>query len=441
MSHRDRATEIFQAMASAGLEETEVFFKSGRSRRFDIDLQGRVGVSSSERGWAIRSGGPRSSMFIAGTGFPTADLGFPEPDGQPLRLPSAVVIPDWNPPVDLDLPLLGETESAAILDGIERSLGDELPGTRILRSFLEEGTSEASIVSTRGLDAHFRRRAATLFAEVVGPWPGSSSYQLSLAERDPRRFQPEAIARRLANRLLMVRGDGAPTAERGEMLLSSAVAARVLASLLPILLRPEGTEWARQARNRRGRMGSRHLTVIDDGRLQGGVLDSPVDGEGRPTGPRVLVEEGAFREGLVDWRQGGSSTMPPPGCIRRESWRDLPRVGPSHLYIQPRPDVGVGDLLGSISRGHYLVEPLGPGRFDFEQDRFSLPVCGFTLRQGAATAPVARAWLEGGIRALLEGIQGVARDLSFEPLGAMIGAPTLLVKGVGLRGAEPVGKD
>ena len=94
-------------------------------------------------------------------------------------------------------------------------------------------------------------------------------------------------------------------------------------------------------------------------------------------------------------------------------------------------------MLGSISRGHYLVEPLGPGRFDFEHDRFCLPVCGFVLRRGVATAPLARAWLEGGIRALLEGIQGVARDLSFEPLGAMIGTPTMLVRGVGLRGADP----
>lgn len=424
-------------MATAGMEEAEVFCKSGRSRRLEVDLQARVGVSSSERGWAIRAGGPRSSMFIAGTGLPTADLGCPDPDGQPLRLPSAVAIPDWNPPVDLDLPLLGEAESAAILEGIERTLEGELRGSRILRSFLEEGTSEASIVSTRGVEAHFRRRAATLFVAATGPWPESSSYQLSLAERDPRRFQPAAIGRRLANRLLMVRGDSAPTRERGELLLSSAVGARLLASLLPIFIGPEGAKWARQARDRRGRMGSRHLTVIDDGRLQGGVLDSPVDGEGRPTGARVLIEQGAFRGGLVDWRQAGDSTAPPLGCMRRESWRDLPRVGPSHLFVQPQPDVAVGDLLGSISRGHYLVEPLGAGRFDFEHDRFCLPVCGFALRQGAATAPLARAWLEGGIRALLEGIHGVARDLSFEPLGAMIGTPTMLVRGVGLRSADP----
>ena len=435
--HRDRVAEIFRALTSVGMDEAEVYLKTGRSRRLGLDLQGRVGSSAFERGWAIRAGGPRSSMFLAGTGLPTADLGWPEPDGQALRLPSTVAIPDWIPPADLDLPLLAESEARAFLEGIESVLESELPGSRILRGFLEEGSSETSILNTQGLETHFRRRAANLFIEAVGPWSASPSCKLSLAERDHRSFQPAAIARRLANRLLLARGGAAPIRERGEILLSSAVAARVLVSLLPIFMGQKGERLARQLRNRQGKIGSRHLTVIDDGRLQGGVLASPVDGEGQPTGQRIMVEEGGFCRGLVDWREASRSSDTPIGCMRRESWRDLPRVGPSHLYIQPQAGVAVGDLLGSIVRGYYLVETLGAGRFDFDLDRFRLPVCGFALQQGVAAEPLSRAWLEGGIRAFLEGIQGVARDLSFEPLGAMIGAPTILVGGVGLRSADP----
>ena len=436
MMHRERVAEMFPALASAGMHEAEVYLKTGRSRRLELDLQGRDGSSSFERGWAIRAGGPRSSMFLAGTGLPTADLGWPEPDGQPLRLPPMVAIPDWIPPADLDLPLLAESEAGAFLGGIESALESELPGSRILRGFLEEGSSETSIFNTQGLETYFRRRASNLFIEAVGPGSASPSCKLSLAERDHRVFQPAAIARRLANQLLLLQGGDAPTRERGEILLSSAVAARVLVSLLPMFVGSEGNRLARQIRNRQGKIGSRHLTVIDDGRLQGGVLAAPVDGEGQPTGARTLVEEGEFCGGLVDIREAGSSPVTPIGCMRRESWRDLPRVGPSHLYIRPQADVAVGDLLGSIARGYYLVEPLGAGRFDFEQDRFRLPVCGFALQQGVAAAPLSRVWLEGGIRALLEGIQGIARDLTFEPLGAMIGSPTLLVVGVGLRSQD-----
>jgi predicted Zn-dependent protease len=96
----------------------------------------------------------------------------------------------------------------------------------------------------------------------------------------------------------------------------------------------------------------------------------------------------------------------------------------------------VGQLLGSVTRGYYLLEPLGAGVFDFERDQFRLPVCGFVLRQGRAAGPLSRTWLEGGITVLLRNIQAVARDLTFEPLGAMIGSPSILVSGLGLRAPD-----
>jgi hypothetical protein len=46
---------------------------------------------------------------------------------------------------------------------------------------------------------------------------------------------------------------------------------------------------------------------------------------------------------------------------------------------------------------------------------------------------VAGAWLCGGIGTFLRGIAGVARDLTFQPLDGMIGAPTVLVAGLELR--------
>jgi predicted Zn-dependent protease len=436
LKHQERAREIFAAAARAGLQEAELYLKAGWSRRLQVDLQGTTSSSSQEQGWAIRAGGSRASLFAAGTGLPPADLAWPEPDGQPLHLPSAAVVPDWNPSPDLELPFLTESETVGILEGIERALTAALPDSRVLGGTLEEGTSETSIFNTQAVETHFRRRAASLFVEAVGPWPGSRSGRLSLAERDPRRFQPVAIADRLANRLLLAREGAAPTRARGEILLSSVVAARVLLALSPMLVGRGGESIARRIRDRRGKVASELLSVIDDGRFPGGVLAAPVDGEGQPTGPSLLIEEGRFCRALTDWRQATGSAGKPRGCMRREGWRDLPQVGPSHLYIRPQPGVSVGDLLGSIARGYYLVESLGAGSFDFERDRFRLPVCGFALQQGAATEPLSQVWLEGGIKALLDGIQGVARDLTFEPLGAMIGAPSLLIGGFGLRGSD-----
>lgn len=424
---------IIRSLQQSGMEEVEIYLKSGRSRRFEIGLQGKAGSSSVERGWAIRASGSRSSMFLAGTGLPRADQKWPEPDGQPMRLPEPRPIPPWTPPTDLDNSLVAESEAVALLGGIERALDREVPGSRLIRGGLEEGTSETSIFNSVGVDVHYRSRAASLYVEVAGPGQVSASSVLLLAQRDHRGFQPTTIAKRLANRLLLTRQGDAPKRERADVLIGPAVAAPLLASLLPMLLGAEAETLARRFRDRQGRIGSDLLTILDDGRLPGGVLECPVDGEGLPTGPAVLIEEGRYRQPIVDWRDGESRGWTGVACTRRESWRDVPLSAPSHLYLQPQSGVSVGDLLGSVGRGYYLVEPVGWGSFDFERDRFRLPVCGFVLRQGQATAPLSQTWLEGAISAFLRNIRAVARDLTFQPLSAMVGAPSLLVSGLSLR--------
>ncbi len=434
-----KATEIFAEIVGQlekqGLPEAELFLKQGRSRRFEIGIHGRRASSSTEQGWAVRAGGSRSSLYVAGTGLPDAGGQWPEPDGQPLRLPEAVPIPVWRRPTDLDEALVAESEALALMAGIETALVDEIPGSRLIRGHLEEGTSETTILSSRGIEVSYKSRGASLYLEVAGPWSGAGLAGLSVAERQHQAFHPPGIAGRLANRLLLGHRGEAPAKERGEVLIGSAVTARILEGLLPLLVGAEAEALARSLTDRRGRVGCDALTIVDDGRLEGGVLAGPVDGEGLPTGARVLIEEGQFRQPLVDWRDGRDH-RPTLGCCRRDSWRDLPRPAASHLFLGAARAVPVGDLVASVARGHYLLEPMGTVQVDFATDRFRLPVCGFVLRQGRATSPISGTWLEGGISTLLHNIRGVARDLTFEPAGAMIGAPTILVGGLGLSGMD-----
>jgi PmbA protein len=187
-------------------------------------------------------------------------------------------------------------------------------------------------------------------------------------------------------------------------------------------------------RDHRGRLGSERLTLIDNGRLSGGTLEAPVDGEGVPTREAVLVEQGYFRQPLLAWWQAEAAAGHPSGCTRRAGWRDLPQPGPTHLYIKADAKIPVVALLGSISQGYYLIDATGAGHFDLNEGRFALPVCGFAVEGGRASAPVAKAWLCGRIATFFQGITAVGRDLTFHPLGGMIGSPTLLVTGLELRG-------
>jgi predicted Zn-dependent protease len=427
--------EILRALLKRHLTDAEVYVKRGRSRRLERTLVTETSSTSQERAWAVRAGNRRGSFFAAATGDPTPAGPWPEPvPGHAPELPEPQAIPPWNEPSDFDTPLIGEREGLKLLESLGRELAGELPGARLLKAVLEDGSSEAELANSRGLRARTRQRISTLYIEAAGPGAGSgkpaAQAGLYTAAREPRRFHPTALARRLADRLAVAAAGAPPERDTGEFLLAPAVAVRLLAGVLPLLVGPGPGSRLTGAR---GRFGSERVTLIDNGRLPGGAFEAPVDGEGVPTREVVLVEEGIFRQPLLAWWQEVVAHGEPSGCTRRPGWRDLPTPGPTHLYLKPEPRTPVASLLGSVEQGYYLIDVTGPGRFDLAADRFALPVCGFAVTAGRASAPVAGAWLCGGIGTFLRGVAGVGRDLTFHPLDGMIGSPTVLATGLELR--------
>ena len=429
----EHAADLLAALTAAGGTVAEVYLKRGRTRRYRVGAQGGESTLSEERGWAVRAGSERASFFAAGSGLPATDGPWPEADGAGLRLPEPAGTARWRPPADLEAPLAGERDSLALLEGVERALRDRLPGSRLLDGELEDGSSHAELANSLGVRAEVRRRLARLRLEVAGPGPSPATVGLELAAREPRRFAPADLAAEAEARLAA--RAGRPVAQdRGEMLLDPAVAVAAIAGLAPLLLGRGAIALARRYRDRRGRIGSEQLTVIDDGRLPDGLLTAPVDGEGTACREVVLVEEGAFRQPLLAWWQGGGLRARTSGCVARPGWRDLPRPAPTHLYLRPAPRVERQALEASIGRGYRLVDTLGPARVDPEGDRLAIPVCGFAVRGGRIADPVGESWLCGGVGAFLQGIRAVAGDLRFLPLTGLIGSPSLLVTGLELRG-------
>lgn len=415
-------------------EEVEVFHKTGRSRSARYRGGASVTAFHQEEGWAVRAGDARRSFFYAATGAPRPDAPWPEADGLGLRLPAAKLVPAWTPPADLDVSLLGENEAQALFEGLDRALDGELAGARLTLGELDDGSSEARLLSSREVTARVRQRTATLYLEATGPGRRAPAVTLRAAEREARRFQPLALARRLADRLSIAARGVAPARDRGEFLLAPPVVVSLLEALSGLWIGPGAVERIGQLVDRRGRVGSPAFTLIDDGRLPGGVLAAPVDGEGQPTREIVLVEEGLFRQPLLAWWQAAPSTGRPSGCAARPGWRDLPRPGPTHLYFRPDPDLKAAALVEGLNRGYYLLDVEGAPRLEDPPSRFALPVCGFAIDGGRPTGSVAGAWLTGTVTGLLNGILAAARDLTFLPSrSGLVGAPTLLVKGLELR--------
>lgn len=423
-------------------DAVEAFAKQGRSRRIALNAEVPTTIYAEEQGWAVRASNRRGSFFASGTGALDPAGPWPEADGYALTLPAPVTAPDWREPADVTAPLVGEREALALLSAIAKALAEELPGARLLHGSLEDGAAETQIVNSRGVAARYRSRLASLRLEAVGPRGGRSGEStgparpvasLHLAEREARRLNPLAVARRLADRLSIL-AEGRPRSrDRGEFLLAPPVMAHLLNLLRPLFVGPGAHALAEDLADGRGRLAAEAVTLLDDGRLHGGALQAPVDGEGVATRETLLVDRGTFRQPLLDWRSIPGEPRKATGCCRRSSWRDLPRPAPSHLFLRPKSGISVAELLGSVQRGYYLVDVAGTPTMDWSTGRFTLPVCGLEIRAGRAAGAMAGSRLCGSAASLLRGVNAAARDLSFLPFDGMMGSPTVLVTGLELR--------
>lgn len=431
MNPRDLDAAVIDRLRRAsGADELELYLKRGRSRRLIEEGAERLHLEADEEGWAVRANSGRGSVFVCGSGDPAPADRWPEPDGHPVRLPSPR--DGGGPgPRSIDAALASEAEMRALADALGREVERRLEGVRLISLRIEDGQSESAIGSSLGILATSRVRGASLSLEgEIGTAAGARA-RLEWVERNLSDLSPRRLVARLGD-VLAVRSEGRQVArDRCEVVLAPLVMTHLLTALVPLFDAATGADLVAALGGGDG-LGSDRLEVIDDGRLAGGVLASQVDGEGVATRAVTLIEAGRYRQPLLPWWDER------PGCLsggssRRDSWRQQPWVGPTHLYLRPDEGMRATELVASLSRGYYLLDAPAPARFDFERDRFLLPVNGFEILGGRARTPVTGVALTGTIGALLRGVRGLARDLTFasHPVG-LVGSPSARLGGLEL---------
>ena len=424
------AERVLANLERAGWVTAEVFVKRGRSRRYTLRQEMMTAGQAVELGHAVRAGNARGSFFRAANGRPTAPKEWPAGGPGRLLLPAPSTGARWKRTEDLPTPLATEGEAGALLGRLDEQLAASLSGARLVSAIVEDGVSEAEVVNSRGVRCQSTRRAAALHVEGVAPLPGGSAVRrLYLAERAVRQFDPDFIAARLAERLLLAGGVDLDRSQSAPCLLAPEVAAVLLAGCSRRLV---GT--AAWERSREHRWGRAPLTIVDDPHSPQSLIGTAWDGEGVPTERVTLVEQGRFRRPLLAWWQAedGESV----GCTQRPGWRDLPFVGPSQLLIEAVAGVRSGDLLESISEGFYWREALTRGVFDSASDRFALPVAGYSVARGRDRVPIRSAMISGSLTGLFEAIDGIGEDLRYVPMQGLFGSPSLRISGLA---TDPLG--
>ena len=180
------------------------------------------------------------------------------------------------------------------------------------------------------------------------------------------------------------------------------------------------------------RLGSRimraGLRVTDDPRRPRGLRSKPFDGEGVPTQPLALVEDGVLARWVLDGRSARQLGLRTTGHASRGT-SSPPSPSTTNLSLSPGP-LSPAELMADIAEGLYIVEMMGSAVNGITGD-YSRGATGFMIRNGALAEPVAEITVAGNLLAMFAELTP-ASDLVFR---RGTDAPTVRIDGMTVAGS------
>lgn len=152
------------------------------------------------------------------------------------------------------------------------------------------------------------------------------------------------------------------------------------------------------------------VTVVDDGRLSGGLGSRPFDGEGLPTRKTLVIDKGVLTNYLLDTYSGRKLGMASTGNASR-SIGENPTVGTTNMFLSPGP-YSPEEILRSMKRGLLVTDLIGFG-VNLVSGDYSRGAVGFWVENGEIAYPVEEVTIAGNLKQMLTGIEMVGNDLEF----------------------------
>jgi len=278
--------------------------------------------------------------------------------------------------------------------------------------------------NTAGFFGEYESASHSLFCEPLAQSNGSMQrdWWMTAARRLDALEDPAAVGRRAAERALRRLGARrVPTCEV-PVVFEPMIARSLLGHLAGCV---NGGAVYREASFLAGRLGERIaselVTVIDDGRLPGGLGSRPFDGEGQPTRRNRIVESGLLRSWLLDTYCARKLGLESTGSAARGAG-GAPAPAPSNLWLEPGK-LGPEEIVRRTERGLLVTELIGMG-FNPVTGDYSRGAAGLWIEDGRVAFPVEEITIAGQLGEMLSAIDLVGSDLLW--VGA-IAAPTLRV--------------
>lgn len=418
-----------------GAAEAEVFYSRGRVVNVETQ-KGSVGFAeeSVSDGIGIRvvAGGalgyssandPRKYDDAVRTavrcararGLDPALRGLPQP--KPLRAVSGV----YDPRIEgMGLDACIDTMAAMVAaatrdDGVAVTFGK-----------FSSLVSESAILNSNGVEAREKETAVHGFVDVILKAGGQVATAFDYDASRALDVDFAAVGARAAG---LAKGSMDAVAFESatcDVLLGPQAFSDIMEGTLLFAINAESVQKGRSSLA--GRIGDKiapaGLSMVDDGRLAGGLGTSAFDDEGVPTQETAVVRGGVLETFLYDTYTAGKEGRESTGNSARSAYQSIPRVGPHNVRFEyPRSDV-----VGETARGVYVNSVIGAHTANPVTGDFSVECRNaFIVEDGQKTRPIKSLMMGGNAFRLLEDVTGMGRD--DRKTGAFV-APTVRVRDV-----------
>jgi PmbA protein len=217
----------------------------------------------------------------------------------------------------------------------------------------------------------------------------------------------EAVATLAARRAVESCGARKPQTMRCPVIFERDVAAAVLGDVFTALSAASVANGNSFLADKIGSaIGSPLVTLIDDGRLRGGLGTSPFDAEGVPTRRTVVCDAGRLETFLYDAYHGRKLGAASTGNAAQGG------IGPNNFFLVAGRG-SLEELIAATPRGVLVLETIG---FATESvtGTYSRGARGFAIENGERAYPIDEFTIAGNLLEMLAGIDAVGADLRFD---------------------------
>jgi PmbA protein len=152
---------------------------------------------------------------------------------------------------------------------------------------------------------------------------------------------------------------------------------------------------------------SEKITIVDDGRIEGGVFSSPVDGEGVPKHKFTIIKNGILKTYLHNSNTAKKMGVKNNACAVRRSYKSPPGIGLSNVQFT-LGERNFKSIISEIEDGIYVDNFPWPN--PITGDISSMIDFGIEIKNGELKDPVKNTMIGTNFRDILLNIDEVSKD-------------------------------